>query len=211
MVLFFKQLKWFTKVFKLKISLKNSIFSKKKTFLVINTDVKVILKMLFLFFSNRNIKFIEKELIWKIYSTSKVLLTNKQIQLIDYKIFIAAALDLGKEAFIIYVPYLKAEISIHLAWECQITLLLAKKATIWDKYFNFANIFSKKSVAELFKCSNNKKYVIDLELDKQPFYGPIYSPGLIELEILKIYIKTNLANSFIWLFKSSAKVFILFV
>lgn len=36
-----------------------------------------------------------------------------------------------------------------------------------------------------------------LKKGKQPSFGPIYSLGLVELETLKIYIKINLANSFI--------------
>ena len=54
------------------------------------------------------------------------------------------------------------------------------------------------------------KHVIELEKNKQPFFGPIYSLGPIELETLKIYIETNLANGFIWLSKSSAGAPILF-
>ena len=55
-----------------------------------------------------------------------------------------------------------------------------------------------------------KKYIINLEEDKQLLFDPIYSLELIELETLKIYIKTNLVNSFIWPSKSPNKVFILF-
>ena len=53
-------------------------------------------------------------------------------------------------------------------------------------------------------------YAIKLEESKQPPFEPIYSLGLVELEILKTYIKANLANGFIWLFKSPAGAFILF-
>ena len=45
--------------------------------------------------------------------------------------------------------------------------------------------------------SDINKHAIDLEPGKQPPYGPIYSLGPVELETLKIYIKTNLANGFI--------------
>ena len=38
---------------------------------------------------------------------------------------------------------------------------------------------------------------INLLDDKQPPYGPIYSLEPVELEMLKTYIKANLANSFI--------------
>ena len=54
------------------------------------------------------------------------------------------------------------------------------------------------------------EYTIELEEGKQPLFGPIYSLGPIELETLKTYIKTNLANGFIRPSKSLAGVPILF-
>ena len=53
-------------------------------------------------------------------------------------------------------------------------------------------------------------YIIKLERRKQLLFGPIYSLKLIELEILKTYFKTNLANNFIQSFKSLIRIFILF-
>lgn len=53
--------------------------------------------------------------------------------------------------------------------------------------------------------------MIDLELCKNIFYSLIYSLKSFKLETLKIYIKINLINSFIWLLKFFAKDFILFV
>lgn len=53
-------------------------------------------------------------------------------------------------------------------------------------------------------------YPIDLEKGKQLLYKPIYSPKLVELEILKNYIKTNLANNFIKSSKSLVSTSILF-
>ena len=54
------------------------------------------------------------------------------------------------------------------------------------------------------------EHTIKLEKGKQPFFGLIYSLEQIELEMLKTYIKTNLANGFIRSSKSPAKAFILF-
>ena len=48
------------------------------------------------------------------------------------------------------------------------------------------------------------EHAIELEKDKQPPFGPIYSLGSVELEMLKTYIETNLANGFIWPSKSLA-------
>ena len=54
------------------------------------------------------------------------------------------------------------------------------------------------------------EHAIELEEGKQPPFGPIYSLGPVELEILKTYIETNLANGFIWPSKSLAGAPILF-
>ena len=51
---------------------------------------------------------------------------------------------------------------------------------------------------------------IKLIKDYQCLYGPIYSQGLVELEILKAYIQNNLANDFIRPFKSPIRPPILF-
>lgn len=53
-------------------------------------------------------------------------------------------------------------------------------------------------------------YVIKLEDCKQLPYGPIYSLGLVELEILKTYIETHLKTRFIQSSKSSSGMLIFF-
>ena len=63
---------------------------------------------------------------------------------------------------------------------------------------------------ELPENTRMKKHAIKLEEDKQPPFGPIYNLGQIELETVKIYIKTNLTNGFIRPSKSPTKVPILF-
>ena len=78
------------------------------------------------------------------------------------------------------------------------------------KYSNYSNIFLAKYVAELPENTKINKYTIALEESKQPLFGSIYSLKLVELETLKTYIKTNLANGFIWPSKSPVKAPILF-
>ena len=78
------------------------------------------------------------------------------------------------------------------------------------EYSNYSNIFLVENKAELLKNTEMNEYVIKLEEGKQPLFGSIYSLGPVELETLKIYIKTNLANGFIRLFKSPIRIFILF-
>ena len=64
-------------------------------------------------------------------------------------------------------------------------------------YSNYSNVFSAKNVVKLLKHSKMNNYAIKLEKSKQLSFSPIYNLGLIELEFLKIYIKTNLVNDFI--------------
>lgn len=98
-----------------------------------------------------------------------------------------------------------------LIYIAQNALLLIKKIFIYKKCLNFANIFSKKLVKMLSKYFNINKYAINLKLDKQLLYKLIYNLKLIELEISKIYIKFDLVNEFIRLFKFFIKAFIFFV
>ena len=59
--------------------------------------------------------------------------------------------------------------------------------------------------------SGINKNATKLEASKQPPYVLIYTLGLVELETLKTYIKTNLPIDFIQTFKSPAGTPILFV
>ena len=54
------------------------------------------------------------------------------------------------------------------------------------------------------------EHAIELEEGKQPPFKPIYSLGPVELETLKTYIKTHLANGFIQPSMSPAGAPILF-
>ena len=78
------------------------------------------------------------------------------------------------------------------------------------EYSDYNNIFLAKNAAELPENTKINEYFIKLEENKQSSFGPIYSLGLVELETLKTYIKTNLANGFIRPFKSPAGTLIFF-
>ena len=79
------------------------------------------------------------------------------------------------------------------------------------EYWDFINIFSKKSAAKLPKHLSINKYTLDLKKDKQLFYRPTCILVLVELKTLKSYIKNNLVNYFIQLSKSFIKISILFI
>ena len=63
---------------------------------------------------------------------------------------------------------------------------------------------------ELLENTGINEHAIELKEGKQPLFDSIYSLGSVELETLKTYIKTNLANGFIWPSKSPTGVSILF-
>ena len=63
---------------------------------------------------------------------------------------------------------------------------------------------------ELPENTGMNKHTIKLEKDKQPPFEPIYSLGPVKLEILKTYIKINLANGFSRPSKSPTGASILF-
>ena len=86
-----------------------------------------------------------------------------------------------------------------------------KEVTIPSEYANYTNVFSPNSAAEFPEHTGINNHPIDLIDDKQPPYGPIYSLRPVELETLKTYIKTNLANGFIRPSKSPAGAPILFI
>ena len=67
-----------------------------------------------------------------------------------------------------------------------------------------------ENAAKLSENTGINEHAIKLEEGKQPLFRPIYSLGPVELETLKIYIKTNLANSFIRPSKSPAGTLIFF-
>ena len=55
---------------------------------------------------------------------------------------------------------------------------------------------------KLFENTGINKYAIKMIKEKQPFYGPIYTLNPVELETLKVYIKTHPKTGFIRLSKS---------
>ena len=78
------------------------------------------------------------------------------------------------------------------------------------KYLDFADVFSPDLAFELLEHTRINDHAIELVNGQQLPYKPIYSLEPVELETLKAYIKTNLANGFIRPFKSLAGAPILF-
>ena len=189
----------------------------QETFLVANTKFKVILGMLFLKLSNVDMSFGERTFMWRTYIFNEALPATEQVQIIDKKDFIIVALDANSKTFVVHVAIREQEeMPVHSERQAQIKAqvkaLLFNKAFIEvpAEYFNYSNVFSMEYVAEFPENTEMNEHAIKLEEGKQPLFGPIYSLEPVELETLKIYIKTNLANGFIRPFKSPAGALILF-
>ena len=90
--------------------------------------------------------------------------------------------------------------------------MIAEKAPtkVPAKYSDFADIFSLDLSSELPKYTGINDHAIELVEDQQPPYRLIYNLETVELETLKAYIETNLANRFIRPSKSPAGAPILF-
>ena len=96
--------------------------------------------------------------------------------------------------------------------QAQVGALLFDKAftEVLAEYSDYSNVFSAKYAVELLDNTGMNEYAIQLEENKHPVFGLIYSLKPVELENLKTYIKINLANSFIQPFKFPTGVLILF-
>ena len=79
------------------------------------------------------------------------------------------------------------------------------------EYSNYSNVFSAEYVAKLLEYTGINNHVIEQEEGKQISFVPIYSLGLVGLEIVKTYIEANLANYFMWSFKSLVGAFIFLI
>ena len=90
--------------------------------------------------------------------------------------------------------------------------MIAKEAStnVSAKYLDFADVFFPDLAYELPKHIGINDHAIERVDGQQLPYGFLYSLGLVELETLKAYIETNLANRFIRPSKSLAGALILF-
>ena len=106
----------------------------------------------------------------------------------------------------------REEMPVHSERQAQVGALLFDKAPtkVPAEYSDYSDVFSAENAAELPENTGMNEHAIKLEEGKQPPFDPIYSLGPVELETLKTYIKTNLANSFIRPSKSPAGAPILF-
>ena len=137
----------------------------------------------------------------------------RRVEIIDKRKYTAAVLNADGEIFVVYIAALVelTTLLIYSSCQAQVAILTSEKNGISAEYSEFSNIFSSNSAVELPEYIGIYDHSINLLDDKQLLYSPIYSLGPVELEILKTYIKANLASGFIKPSKSSANTLILFI
>ena len=170
-----------------------------ETFLVANISPEIVLGMLFLILSNGDVDFLGQKLWWRMYTTEKALPTTKHVKLVGKEEFVAAVLKPEYKTYIVHVLFFTSTLlDIYYSQISQISSSIAKNAfmKVLDKYTNFADVFSPNLVSKLPKHTGINDYAIKLVNGQQTPYGYIHSLGQVELEILKAYIDTNLANNF---------------
>lgn len=119
--------------------------------------------------------------------------------MIENKKFAAVAHDPEDEVFVVHVALISQDSDIHPFCRAYIALIKGDEAPIFLslKYTDFIDVFSKNLATKLPKHIKINNYAINLIKIYQPSYSPIYNLGLVKLETLKTYIKTNLINGFI--------------
>ena len=203
----------------------------EETFLVANVGPEVVLGMPFLTLSGADVDFSGQELRSSTYTTEEALSTTRQVELVGKREFAAAALDPEYETYVVYVAFLDvypsrrsqisgliikealiASLDVHPSRRPQISGLIAEEAPtkVSAEYSDLADVFSPDLASELPEHTGINDHAIELVEGQQPPYGPIYSLRPVELETLKAYIETNLANGFIKPSKSPAGAPILF-
>ena len=163
-------------------------------------------------FNKAHIQFTERELVKKYYTVVEILLTTKYMKIINKKKFMIVVLNVNNETFVLHVATLAEPIIvlIYSFYQAQVALLTSKKLRIHIEYSDFSDFISSDSVAELLDDTRIINHFINLLDNKQLPYSSIYSLGLVKLELLKTYIRVNLANSFIKPFKSPTSALILY-
>ena len=81
----------------------NRVRFSEETFLVANINPKIVFWMLFLISSSEKVDFPNRELWWRTYTTNKVFLTIRRIELVRKKEFAAVKLNPEYKTFVVYV------------------------------------------------------------------------------------------------------------
>ena len=126
-------------------------------------------------------------------------MTTCRVNIIKLEDFAELAINKNANCFAIHVSQVMSanEPSMHQDRQDHIARAnVARTVNLPSEYVKYFDIFSNSDTAEL-PSHEPTDHVIDLIDEKQPSYGPIYSLNEVELNTLRGYIETNLANDFI--------------
>ena len=181
-----------------------------------NVSPKIVLAILFFTMSSADIDFLGWELQWKTYTTEEALLTTRHVKLVGKKEFAAATFNSEHEIYVVHIASLSSTLlivfNVYLSRRSWISGLIVEEipTKVPAEYLAFADVLSPDLTSELLEHIGINDYAIKLVGSQQPSYSPIYSLGPVEMETLKAYIETNLANGFIRPSKLPAGIPILF-
>lgn len=106
----------------------------EETFLLADTSMEMVLGMLFLTFSNKNIQFKAGSLTWRSYTIFEALHIARQVKLIDKYEFAKVVLDKNFKTFVIYIAILEApgpiKMTVHPSQAFLLAALQQNKAPI---------------------------------------------------------------------------------
>ena len=141
----------------------------QETFLLANIGLEVVLGMPFLTPSKANLRFAERELVWRIYTAAETLPSTRRVEIVDKKEFPTALLNVDDETFVVYIIALAESktIPIYLSHQAQITALMSEETRISAEYSDFSNVFLLKSAAELLEHTKINDHSIDLLYNEQ--------------------------------------------
>ena len=142
-----------------------------------NVSPEIVLGMLFLTLSGADVDFLDRELLWRTYTTEEALPTTRRVELMRKKEFAAAALDLEHETFVVHVASLSStplDADVHLSRRSQIAGLIAEEAPtkVPAKYADFADVFSPDLESELPEHTGINDYAIEL-VDDHPSHPQV--------------------------------------
>ena len=185
------------------------------TFLAADIDTRMILGMPWLTIANPDIDWVKKSFRWRTYTAAVALTTTCRADVIDPKEFAQLAIDKEAHCFVIHArqvvntnePPVHRERRAHIG---QASSAATETVQLPPEYSEYSDVFSDSGAAELPE-HGPADHAIDLMDERQPPYGPIYNLNEVELETLRGYIESNLANGFIRPSTSPAGSPILFV
>ena len=140
----------------------------EETFLLAHIGLEVVLGMLFLTLSKADIRFADRELVWRTYTAAEVLPMTRKVEIIGKKEFAMAALNADNETFVMHVAALAepTTMPIYLSCQAQVAALISEKTGIPTEYSDFSNVFSSDSAAELPEHTEINDQPINLLNDK---------------------------------------------